>query len=63
MSNARALAKGLISRPIPETARDTLSWWRTLPAERRAKLRAGLSPEREGEVLAAWRARQPKPAR
>jgi 2'-hydroxyisoflavone reductase len=61
VSNARALAKGLVFRPIPETARDTLSWWGTLPAERRAKLRAGLSPEREGEVLAVWRARQPKP--
>jgi 2'-hydroxyisoflavone reductase len=56
MSNARAVAAGLRFRPVAETARDTLAWWRTLPEERRAKPRAGLSPEREGEVLARWRA-------
>jgi 2'-hydroxyisoflavone reductase len=56
MSNARAVAAGLRFRPAAETARDTLAWWRTLPEERRAKLRAGLSAEREGEVLARWRA-------
>ncbi len=56
VSNARAVARGLRFRPVAETARDTLAWWRTLPAERRAKPRAGLSPEREGEVLAAWKA-------
>ncbi|HYQ81667.1 MAG TPA: epimerase, partial [Anaeromyxobacteraceae bacterium] len=56
VSNARAVAKGLRFRPVAETARDTLAWWKTLPAERRAKPHAGLSPEREGEVLAAWKA-------
>jgi 2'-hydroxyisoflavone reductase len=56
VSVARAVAKGLRFRPVAETARDTLAWWKTLPEERRAKLRAGLSAEREGEVLAAWRA-------
>jgi 2'-hydroxyisoflavone reductase len=56
VSNARAVAQGLRFRPVVQTARDTLAWWRTLPEERRAKLRAGLSPEREAEVLARWRA-------
>ena len=56
-SNARAVARGLSFRPLAETARDTLAWWRTLPAERRGKPRAGLGAEREAAVLAAWRAR------
>ncbi len=50
----RALGKGLTFRPVGETARDTLAWFKSLPPERQAKLRAGLSPEREKEVLAAW---------
>lgn len=56
VSVARAVARGLRFRPVADTARDTLAWWRTLPEERRAKLRAGISAEREREVLAAWRA-------
>lgn len=53
----RAVGAGLSTRALESTARDTLAWWRSLPAERRAKPRAGLSPEREAEVLGAWRAR------
>jgi len=56
VSIARAVAAGLRFRPLPETARDTLSWWNSLPAERRAKPRAGISRERERQVLAAWKA-------
>jgi len=52
----RAVAAGLAFRPLRETVRDTLDWFRGLPEERRSKLRAGLSPEREAEVLAAWHA-------
>jgi 2'-hydroxyisoflavone reductase len=51
---ARAIAKGLTFRPIDETVRATLDWWATLPPERRAKLRAGITREREAAVLAAW---------
>lgn len=51
---SRALAKGLTFRPLAETARDTLAWFKSQSAERQAKLKAGLSPEREAEVLAAW---------
>jgi 2'-hydroxyisoflavone reductase len=57
VSIARALARGLSFRPIEDTCRDTLAWFRTLPSDRQAKLKAGLSPERESEVLAAWHAR------
>jgi hypothetical protein len=33
-----------------------LAWFRTLPAERQGKLRAGLKTEREAEVLEKLRA-------
>jgi 2'-hydroxyisoflavone reductase len=52
----RALAAGLTYRPLAATAADTLAWFRTQPAERQAKLRAGLTPEREAEILAKWKA-------
>ena len=52
---SRALAKGLTFRPLAETARDTLAWFKSLPQDRRSKLHAGLTPEREAEVLAAWK--------
>ena len=50
----RALAKGLTFRPLAETTRDTLSWFKSQPQDRQSKLHAGLTPEREAEVLAAW---------
>lgn len=54
----RALSKGLTFRPLADTARDTLTWLKSLPQERQAKLRAGLTPEREAGVLAAWKKRK-----
>jgi 2'-hydroxyisoflavone reductase len=53
----RALARGLTFRPLADTARDTLSWFKTLPQDRQSKMRAGLTNEREAEVLAAWKNR------
>ena len=50
----RARARGLTFRPVGDTARDTLAWFRAQPAERQTKLKSGLTPEREAEVLAAW---------
>ena len=44
-------------RPLATTAADTLAWFDSLPAERRAKLRAGLGAERETALLKAWHAR------
>ncbi|HXY42140.1 MAG TPA: NAD-dependent epimerase/dehydratase family protein [Vicinamibacteria bacterium] len=54
--NQKAIRAGLSFRPLAPTARDTLAWFRTLPAERQGKLRAGVTPEREQQVLAAWQA-------
>jgi 2'-hydroxyisoflavone reductase len=51
----RALAKGLTFRPLAETARDTLAWFKSQPQDRQSKLRAGLTPAREAELLAHWR--------
>ncbi len=49
-----ALKAGLRSRPLAITVRDTLAWFQTLPPERRAKLRAGLDPQKESDTLRAW---------
>jgi 2'-hydroxyisoflavone reductase len=57
---SRAIGKGLTFRPILATVEGTLQWWKTLPAERQSKLKAGISPEREAEVLAAWHQTQKK---
>jgi 2'-hydroxyisoflavone reductase len=53
----RALGQGLTFRSLADTARDTLAWFKSQPPERQAKLKAGLTPEREAEVLAAWHAK------
>ena len=49
---SRALAAGLAPRSTEATVRDTLTWDRARP---RAPLQAGLSPDREREILAAYR--------
>ena len=43
---------GLTTRPIADTARDTLAWMRSEPAYKRT----GLSFEEEAEILGTWRA-------
>jgi 2'-hydroxyisoflavone reductase len=53
----KALAAGLTFRPLGLTATETLVWFRTLPAERQATMKAGLAPAREAELLAAWKAK------
>ena len=53
---SRAIKAGLHYRQSDVTAKDTLADWKSLPEARRAKPRAGLAPEREKEVLAAWKA-------
>src|SRR2546429_536616 len=52
---SRALSQGLTFRPLTDTARDTLAWFKSLPQDRQSKLRAGLTAEREAEVVAAWK--------
>jgi 2'-hydroxyisoflavone reductase len=53
----KALRAGLTFRPLALTAADTLAWFKQQPAERQAKLKAGLAPAREAELLAAWNAK------
>ena len=54
VDGTRAVAKGLKNRPTRETARDTLTWWKTLPAERTATIKAGPDVGREAELLRLW---------
>jgi 2'-hydroxyisoflavone reductase len=58
-SLARAVAAGLTHRPLADTVRDTLTWYDALPDDRREAVtkRAGLTAEREAEVLKAWHAK------
>jgi 2'-hydroxyisoflavone reductase len=53
-SNARAVAAGLKFRPVADTAKATLDWFKSLPADRQAKLSQGPKPEDEQAILAAW---------
>ena len=62
-SSAKAQAAGLTYRPLQTTAADTLAYWKSLPADRRATPKAGLSPAREAEVLKAWHASLAPPAK
>jgi 2'-hydroxyisoflavone reductase len=57
VAGEKAVAAGLHNRPIRETVRDLLTWWQTLPEERTASMRAGMSAEVEAELLEAWKAR------
>ena len=50
--------QGLKARSLEETVRDTLAWHETRPADRKATLRSGFTPEKEAEILAAWKARK-----
>ena len=56
VSNARAIAAGLTFRPLATTVADLLAWYRALPAERQSEVRAGLSRDKEAELLKAWHA-------
>ncbi|MGA9342412.1 MAG: epimerase [Rhodanobacteraceae bacterium] len=56
-SNRAAIDAGLTFRSLGATAIDTLTWFRTLPADRQSNLKAGLSSARETRVLAEWRKR------
>jgi 2'-hydroxyisoflavone reductase len=57
VSLARALASGLVCRPLAETLHDTLAWLRSLPPPGAgvagAPASAGITREREAELLAA----------
>lgn len=56
VSGERARVAGLRNRPVRETIRDLMTWWRTLPEERIANARFRETLEREAELIAAWKA-------
>jgi 2'-hydroxyisoflavone reductase len=55
----KAKAAGLNYRNLGTTASDTLAWFNQQPADRQAKLKAGISAEREAKLLQDW-ANRPK---
>ena len=55
MNVDKAVAAGLAIRPLPDTVRDTLAWRATRPAD--YEFKAGMSAEREAELLEKWAAR------
>jgi 2'-hydroxyisoflavone reductase len=61
VSPARALAAGLVCRPLEETVRDTWEWLREIPEDERsfgtAEVQHGIAPGKEATILAAWDAR------
>jgi len=54
VSVKKGVAAGLTFRPLAETAFDTLRFHESRTEEEKNNMQAGISPEREREVLAAW---------
>lgn len=50
---------GMKFRTMDVTARETLAWWKSLPAERQAAPKTGFTAEREQALLTLWKARKP----
>ncbi|MCB0015962.1 MAG: hypothetical protein KDE34_28800, partial [Anaerolineales bacterium] len=55
-NNDKAIAAGLVYRPLEETVRDLLAWNATRPADRE-KRDPSITREREQELLKAWHER------
>lgn len=56
-SNAKAIAAGLRFRPVEETVKDTLAWFKTQEKQEKGRSKlAGPVAEAESKLLAAWRA-------
>ena len=51
------IRSGLTFRPLAVTAKDTLDWFKSLPPARQGQLKAGMTAEREKELLALWHQR------
>src|SRR5258708_9125218 len=56
MNINKAVSKGLTFRPLADSTRATLVWFRKQSTSRQLKMRAGIKTEREAEVLAACHA-------
>jgi len=54
-ASGKAIREGLTFRPVEATVRDTLQWTRTWPDDH--TWQAGLTAEKENELLSAWRSR------
>lgn len=52
VNNTKASQAGLAPRPLEDTVKDTLAWTQTWPAD--YEMKAGLSLEREKELLELW---------
>lgn len=57
VSCQKAYAAGLTFRPLADTAKTTLDWYKSRPADEQEKARAGIAPDKEKAVLAAWHAK------
>jgi 2'-hydroxyisoflavone reductase len=57
VSSAAAVQAGLRFTPLDDTVRATLDWQKTRPEAQQHQLEAGLTPEREAELLKQWQAR------
>jgi 2'-hydroxyisoflavone reductase len=53
----KALSHGLTFRPLSDTTKATLEWFRKQTPARQLRMRAGIRAAREAEVLAAWHKR------
>lgn len=53
----RSFQHGLRCRSTAETVRDTLAWFKALPADRQGAVKWVLTADKERALLAAWRAR------
>lgn len=56
----KAIAGGLVFRPLAETVRDTLAWLETRPTD--WQWRGGLMPDREAELLHKWHTNELTPS-
>ena len=57
----KALKHGLTFRSLSDTIKATLEWFRKQAPARQLRMRAGMKPQREAELLAAWHASRKKP--
>ena len=54
VENQSSIDVGLKFRPFAETAMDTYIWHQQLPEDKQVFTRAGIDPDKEARVLAAW---------